>query len=89
MTSIEPPSTPEPTMSDRNDLLRELAAVRRKLDDLESEASTARGAMPDNLQVADDGRRNFEVVLKRLENVEQMAAETADTLRGVLQRLDA
>lgn len=76
-------------MSDRDDLLRELAAVRRDLETLSEEVSTAEGAMPTNPQLTGEARRNFMTVVQRLDNVEEMAGETAEKLRSVLKQLDA
>jgi len=75
-------------MSDRDEMLRDLAAVRRAIGDLEDEISTAEGAMPQSSQVAEAGRQNFMVVLKRLETIEETAGEAAETLRDVLSAMD-
>lgn len=75
-------------MSDRDEALRKLAAVRRNLDDLEEEISTAQGAMPQDSQLADGGRRNFMAALKRLESIEELAGDAAEKLRAVLRELD-
>lgn len=75
-------------MSDRDDRLRKLAAVRRNLDDLADEISTAEGAMPQENQVAGDGRRNFMTVVKRLDTIQELASDASDKLRSVLQDLD-
>ncbi|MFB6376151.1 MAG: hypothetical protein ABEN55_24205, partial [Bradymonadaceae bacterium] len=65
-------------MSDRNDILRKLAGVRRDLEKLQEEASTAEGAMPNNPQLTDEAAQNFRMVVKRLESVEETAADTAE-----------
>lgn len=75
-------------MTDRDDRLRKIASVRRDLEDLEDEVSTAEGAMPKHDDPADGGRHNFLMVLKRLESIRDMADETAEKLRSVLKGLD-
>jgi len=75
-------------MSDRDETMRALAAVRRNLEDLEEEISTAKGAMPKDDQIAAGGRRNYMTVVKRLDDVGELADETAERLRSVLRDLD-
>ena len=75
-------------MSDRDDILREIASVRRDLENLGKEVSTADGAMPSTNNPADAGLQNFRLVLKRLETIEEMAGDTADKLRAVLRELE-
>jgi len=74
-------------MGDRDDTLRKLAAVRRAMDALEEELSTAQGVMPQDSQLADEGRRNYMTALERLESVEELAGDAADKLRAVLREL--
>ena len=76
-------------MSDRNEILRQLASIRRDLENLKEEASTAEGAMPSTQDPADGGLQNFRLVLKRTEQVEELAADAADKLRSVLKELDS
>lgn len=75
-------------MTDKNEILREVAAVRRDLEKLESEISTANGAMPKNNDPAEGGVRNFQLVLRRLESIEELAGDTAEKLRSILKRTD-
>ena len=75
-------------MTDRNDVQREIASVRRELEKLGEEVSTADGAMPSTNNPADGGLQNFRLVLKRLQNIEEMAGDTADKLRAVLRELE-
>lgn len=76
-------------MTDDDAVLRELAGVRRNLENLEEEVSTAAGAMPKTTRPADEGRQNFLTVLKRLRNIEELAGETAGKLRSILQEMDS
>lgn len=75
-------------MADRNDRQRQLASIRRNLENLTDEVETAEGAMPQGGASGDQGVRNFRVVLQRLEKVEELAGETADKLRSVLSSLE-
>jgi len=75
-------------MSDRDDILRELAGVRRDVEKLESEISTAEGAMPTTDNPAEGGLQNFRLVLRRLEKIEEMAGEAGERLRSVLRKME-
>ncbi|MFW5968710.1 MAG: hypothetical protein ACOCV2_14395 [Persicimonas sp.] len=75
-------------MTERDDALRKLAAVRRDIANLKKEIATADGAMPSSNDPADAGLRNFRIVLDRLEKVERGAGEAAQKLREVMRKLD-
>lgn len=75
-------------MSDRNDVQRKLASIRRNLENLSEEVETAEGAMPQSGASGRQGAQNFRIVLKRLESVRDLADDTAGKLRSVLASLE-
>lgn len=74
-------------MADNDDVMRELAAVRRSLENLVDEVETAEGAMPSGNFPGGPPERSLETVLKRVDNARDLADETADKLRSVLKAM--